>query len=106
MYEYILFKNLQRQTMDPESNNSGCTSTLLELEKQGADSITYKELIELAYQSSQTTSTNVTDNCQKEAILDYICKKIGLNQEDIPLGDLNDLTKTIATFFSRFVKKY
>jgi hypothetical protein len=43
---------------------------------------------------------------KKKIIFDFICHKIGLNQEEISPEYLKDLKQTAKTFFARFLKKY
>ena len=68
--------------------------------------ITHREIIEYMCNKCEKDSFGLTDNCQKKIIFEFICQKIGVNQDEISSEDLEDLTQTTRNFFTRFLLKY
>lgn len=68
--------------------------------------ITHKDVIEYMCEKSEKDSLSLTDDCQKKFILEFICQKIGVNEEEISTENLKDLKQTTKTFFARFLGKY
>jgi hypothetical protein len=68
--------------------------------------ILYKEVIENMLQISEQNSLSLTEPCQKEIVLNFICEKVGQDKEDVPTAILSDLKQTVSTFLSHFTKRY
>ncbi len=83
-----------------------CSSGTQPIPTPKANTFTYKELIEKVYETSEITYTSITDSCQKDVILNYICEKLEVNKKNIPPDHLNKLNQNVAFFFSRFLQKY
>jgi len=77
-----------------------------EPESKHFSKITYKQVIECMCEKSERDSLGLTDVGQKKIIFDFMCQKIGLNQEEISPEYLKELKQTAKTFFARFLQKY
>jgi len=83
-----------------------CCSSTQPLPRPEANTFSYKELLEKVYETSQNTSTSITDSCQKDVILNYICEKLEVNKRNIPADHLKKLNQDVAFLFSHFLQKY
>ncbi len=72
----------------------------------GQPKISYKDILEEMHNASQQTNESLTANFQKDVILEFICKKSGLDQTAIPTSNLTELKQFVAKFLCRFTLKY